>query len=78
MNERTFGRTGWFVGEIGCGMWRLAGWTGSDDTESMEPMESLQLAVDLGWRSSTLRWRTALKAQLRPHRWDREPTERSQ
>ncbi|HVX38748.1 MAG TPA: aldo/keto reductase [Gemmatimonadaceae bacterium] len=45
MIQRTFGRTGWRVGEVGYGMWGLAGWTGSDDAESLQ---SLQLAVDLG------------------------------
>ena len=45
MRYRTFGRTGWQVGEIGYGMWGMAGWTGSDDAESVA---SLQLAVDLG------------------------------
>lgn len=45
MRERTFGRTGWRVGEIGYGMWGMAGWTGSDDDESLD---ALQLAVDLG------------------------------
>ena len=45
MKLRTFGRTGWRVGELGYGMWGLAGWTGSDDAESRA---SLQLAVDNG------------------------------
>jgi aryl-alcohol dehydrogenase-like predicted oxidoreductase len=45
MKERVFGRTGWRVGEVGYGMWGLAGWTGSDDDESLQ---SLQLAIDLG------------------------------
>ena len=45
MNQRPFGRTGWRVGEVGYGMWGLASWTGSDDTESFA---ALQLAVDLG------------------------------
>jgi aryl-alcohol dehydrogenase-like predicted oxidoreductase len=45
MNYRTFWRTGWKVSEIGYGMWGLAGWTGSDDTETRE---SLQLSVELG------------------------------
>ena len=44
MIQRTFGRTGWRVGEVGYGMWGLAGWTGSDDVESLE---SLRLAADL-------------------------------
>ena len=45
MNYRTFGRTGWRVGDMGYGMWGLAGWSGSDDAESLE---SLQAAVDSG------------------------------
>ncbi len=45
MKYRTFGRTGWSVSEIGYGMWGMAGWTGSDDDESMH---ALQLAVDRG------------------------------
>ncbi len=45
MNYRRFGRTGWPVSEIGYGMWGMAGWTGSDDEESLR---SLQRAVDLG------------------------------
>jgi aryl-alcohol dehydrogenase-like predicted oxidoreductase len=35
MQYRTFGRTGWQVSEIGYGMWGMAGWTGSDDEESL-------------------------------------------
>ena len=45
MKYRRFGRTGWYVSEIGYGMWGMAGWTGSDDEESLV---SLQLAVDQG------------------------------
>lgn len=45
MNYRYFGRTGWQVSEIGYGMWGMGGWTESDDSESLE---SLQTAVDLG------------------------------
>jgi aryl-alcohol dehydrogenase-like predicted oxidoreductase len=45
MRERTFGRTGWEVGELGIGMWGMGGWTGSDDEESMRV---LQAAVDAG------------------------------
>lgn len=45
MKYRTFGRTNWKVSEIGYGMWGMAGWTGSDDEESLQ---SLQLAADLG------------------------------
>ncbi len=45
MRSRTFGRTGWSVSEVGYGMWGLAGWTGSDDVESLG---SLQHAIELG------------------------------
>ena len=45
MRYRRFGRTGWNVSEIGYGMWGMAGWTGSDDKESLD---SLQRAIDLG------------------------------
>ena len=36
MFMRHLGRTGWEVSEIGYGMWGLAGWSGSDDSESLE------------------------------------------
>lgn len=45
MKYRMFGRTGWNISEIGYGMWGVAGWTGSEDQESME---SLHRAVELG------------------------------
>ena len=45
MLYRRFGRTGWQVSEIGYGMWGMAGWTGSEDTESLT---SLDRAVELG------------------------------
>jgi aryl-alcohol dehydrogenase-like predicted oxidoreductase len=45
MHNRTFGRLGWPVSEIGYGMWGMGGWTESDDGESRQ---ALQLAVDLG------------------------------
>ena len=45
MKYRRFGRTDWQVSEIGYGMWGMAGWTGSEDKESIA---SLQVAVDLG------------------------------
>ena len=38
MQYRTLGRTGWPVSEIGYGMWGLAGWTGSDDAESLDSL----------------------------------------
>lgn len=45
MRYRTFGRTGWQVSEVGYGLWGVAGWTGSDDEQSLQAM---QLSVDLG------------------------------
>ena len=53
MQYRTFGRTGWQVSEIGYGMWGLAGWTGSDDEESLQ---SLQRAVELGCNFFDTAW----------------------
>jgi aryl-alcohol dehydrogenase-like predicted oxidoreductase len=45
MNYRKFGRAEWMVSEIGYGMWGMAGWSGSNDEESLE---ALQRSVDLG------------------------------
>src|SRR3954447_24581704 len=45
MRYRTLGRTGWSVGEIGYGMWGMAGWTGSEDAESLAALER---AIELG------------------------------
>ncbi len=53
MNYRRFGRTGWNVSEIGYGMWGIAGWTGSDDAESLA---ALQRAVDLGCNFFDTAW----------------------
>jgi aryl-alcohol dehydrogenase-like predicted oxidoreductase len=53
MLYRTFGRTGWSVSEIGYGMWGMAGWTGSDDEESLL---SLHRAVELGCNFFDTAW----------------------
>ena len=53
MKYRKFGRTGWMLSEIGYGMWGMAGWTGSDDEESLR---SLQRAVDLGCNFFDTAW----------------------
>jgi len=53
MQYRTLGRTGWQVSEIGYGMWGLAGWTGSDDEESLR---SLHRAVELGCNFFDTAW----------------------
>lgn len=53
MQYRTFGRTGWLVSEIGYGMWGMAGWTGSDDAESLAALER---AVELGCNFFDTAW----------------------
>jgi len=53
MNYRRFGRTRWRVSEIGYGMWGLAGWTGSDDKETLA---SLHRAVELGCNFFDTAW----------------------
>ena len=53
MRYRTFGRTGWQVSEVGYGMWGMAGWTGSDDEESLK---SLDRAVALGCNFFDTAW----------------------
>lgn len=53
MKYRKFGRTNWVVSEIGYGMWGMAGWTGSDDEESLR---SLQLSVDMGCNFFDTAW----------------------
>lgn len=53
MNYRRFGRTGWNVSEIGYGMWGLAGWSGSDDKETLA---SLNRAIELGCNFFDTAW----------------------
>ncbi|MHA6248755.1 aldo/keto reductase [Pontibacter sp. CAU 1760] len=53
MNYRRFGRTGWDVSEIGYGMWGMAGWTESDDTQSDR---SLDIAVEGGCNFFDTAW----------------------
>jgi aryl-alcohol dehydrogenase-like predicted oxidoreductase len=53
MRYRAFGGTGWDVSEVGYGMWGMAGWTGSDDQESIE---SLDRAVELGCNFFDTAW----------------------
>jgi aryl-alcohol dehydrogenase-like predicted oxidoreductase len=53
MRYRTFGRMGWQVSEVGYGMWGLAGWTGSEDSESLA---SLERAVELGCNFFDTAW----------------------
>ncbi|GAB4574877.1 MAG: aldo/keto reductase [Anaerolineae bacterium] len=53
MQYRRFGRLGWQVSEIGYGMWGMAGWSGSDDDESLQ---SLHRAVELGCNFFDTAW----------------------
>lgn len=53
MRYRPFGQTGWSVSEVGYGMWGMAGWTGSDDEQSMA---SLDRAVALGCNFFDTAW----------------------
>lgn len=53
MHYRAFGRAGWDISEIGYGMWGMAGWTGSDDEESLA---SLDRAVELGCNFFDTAW----------------------
>ena len=53
MQYRSFGRLGWLVGEIGYGMWGLAGWSGSDDDETAAALER---AVEQGCNFFDTAW----------------------
>ena len=53
MHQRSFGRTGWSVSEIGYGMWGMGSWSGSNDDESMA---SLERAVELGCNFFDTAW----------------------
>lgn len=57
MRYRRFGRLGWQVGEVGYGMWGIAGgeggWTGADDVTGNE---SLQESVRLGCNFYDTAW----------------------
>ena len=53
MRYRPFGGTGWDVSEVGYGMWGMAGWTGSDDEESLA---SLDRAIELGCNFFDTAW----------------------
>lgn len=53
MKLRRFGRTGWMVSEVGYGMWGMAGWTGSEDEESLR---ALDRAVERGCNFFDTAW----------------------
>jgi aryl-alcohol dehydrogenase-like predicted oxidoreductase len=53
MKYRRFGRVGWSVSEIGYGMWGLAGWTGSEGSQTVAALER---AVELGCNFFDTAW----------------------
>ncbi len=53
MNYRPFGSMGWQVSGIGYGMWGLAEWSGSDDAESNEALDT---AVERGCNFFDTAW----------------------
>jgi aryl-alcohol dehydrogenase-like predicted oxidoreductase len=53
MKYRKLGRTGFDVSEIAQGLWGMSGWSGSDDRESLQAMQS---AVDLGCNFFDTAW----------------------
>ncbi len=53
MRYRRFGRTNWQVGEVGYGMWGMAGWT---DTNLNEVVKALDRSVELGCNFFDTAW----------------------
>jgi aryl-alcohol dehydrogenase-like predicted oxidoreductase len=53
MEYRRFGKTDWKVSEVGYGMWGLAGWTGS---ENSEVEKALERSVELGCNFYDTAW----------------------
>jgi aryl-alcohol dehydrogenase-like predicted oxidoreductase len=75
MIYRTFPRTGWEWAEIGYGTWGMAGWSGSDDTESLNAMErAIALGCNLfdtAWAYGSGHSERLLKQLLANHRGTR-------
>jgi len=53
MRNRTYGRTGWKVSEVGYGMWGMGAWSGADDEESLA---SLGVAIARGCNFFDTAW----------------------
>jgi aryl-alcohol dehydrogenase-like predicted oxidoreductase len=53
MKYRKLGRTGFDVSEIAHGLWGMSGWSGSEDQESLQAMQS---AIDLGCNFFDTAW----------------------
>ena len=53
MQYRRFGRLGWNVSEIGCGMWGMVAWSGADEARAAEALDE---AVRLGCNFFDTAW----------------------
>jgi aryl-alcohol dehydrogenase-like predicted oxidoreductase len=53
MKYRSFGRAGWQISEIGCGMWGMAEWTGATDVDTEK---ALDCAVENGCNFFDTAW----------------------
>ena len=75
MIYRSFPRTGWQWAEIGYGTWGMAGWSGSDDAESLESMERAVAlgcnVFDTAWAYGSGHSERLLKQLLANHRRDK-------
>lgn len=75
MLTRRFPRTNWPVAEIGYGTWGMAGWSGSDDAESLQAMQrSLTLGCnffDTAWAYGAGHSERLLRQLLREWRGER-------
>jgi len=71
MVYRRFGRSGWNVSEIGYGMWGLAGWTGSEQSEVDSALErSVALGCnffDTAWAYGAGKSEQILRKLLKKH-----------
>jgi aryl-alcohol dehydrogenase-like predicted oxidoreductase len=74
MQYRVFPRTNWKVAEIGYGTWGMAGWSGSEDAESLRAMEhALSLGCnffDTAWAYGAGRSERLLRQLLKDWRGD--------
>ncbi len=75
MIYRPFPRTNWKVAEIGYGTWGMAGWSGSDDAESLRAMErALALGCnffDTAWAYGSGHSERLLRQLLKDRRGER-------
>jgi aryl-alcohol dehydrogenase-like predicted oxidoreductase len=74
MQYRVFPRTGWKIAEVGYGTWGMAGWSGSEDAESLQAMErALALGCnffDTAWAYGSGHSERLLRGLLRDRRGD--------